>query len=142
MGDRKKFDLSQTKLRSAVTNGRRVLADVDHRGAEMRRLRDLVHLHVSDLGGENSLSHAERVLVGRASMLTLQCELMEGRFAQKEGAEATPNELETYQRCANTLRRLLESLGLQRRSKNITPTLAQYRESQRQIGAEDAEGGD
>jgi hypothetical protein len=32
--------------------------------------------------------------------------------------------IDRYQRCSNTLRRLLEALGLQRRAKDVTPTLS------------------
>jgi hypothetical protein len=49
---------------------------------------------------------------------------LEVRFA--EAGEAEGQSLERYQRVANTLRRLLESLGLQRRAKDITPTLREY----------------
>ena len=125
MAGRKSFDLSATKVRSAITNGRYDLADVDHRSAWMRRLRDLVALQMSDLGGDDNASEAERILVRRAAMMTLQLEMMEQRFAANDG-EATPPQIETYQRCANTLRRLLESLGLQRRQKDVTPDLRVY----------------
>jgi hypothetical protein len=42
-------------------------------------------------------------------------------------------DLETYQRCANSLRRLLEAVGLQRRPRDISPTLS---EIAREIEAE------
>jgi hypothetical protein len=125
MAGRAKFDLTAKKLRSAITNGSCVLANVDHRGAEMRRLRDLVALHVSDLGGEGNISHSEAVLIRRASMLALQCELMEQRWATN-GGEASRQQLETYQRASNTLRRLLQTLGLARRPRDVTPSLREY----------------
>ena len=50
---------------------------------------------------------------------------MEGDFARSEGAPGLA-ELENYQRMANTMRRLLETLGLQRRPGDVTPTLGQY----------------
>ena len=56
----------------------------------------------------------------------LQCELLEQRFAQAEGGAATSAQLADYQRAAGTLRRLLTSLGLQRRQKDVTPSLEQY----------------
>jgi hypothetical protein len=59
-------------------------------------------------------------------MLTLQCEMMERRWANDAAGEASPKALETYQRCVNTLRRALEALGLQRRAKDVTPSLAEY----------------
>jgi hypothetical protein len=42
---------------------------------------------------------------------------MERQFAL--AGEADPDDLETYQRCANSLRRLLESVGLRRRPREI-----------------------
>lgn len=118
--DRKRSDLSQTRLRSAITNGSTLLSDLDHRGAWARRLRDLIGLHLSDLGGEDAVSESEKVLVRRAAMLTLQLELMEQRFSQNEGGEARAHEIESYQRATNTLRRLLETLGLERRLKDVS----------------------
>lgn len=119
--DHKRSDLSQTKLRSAITNGSALLSDLDHRGAWARRLRDLIGLHLADLGGEDAVSESEKVLVRRAAMLTLQLELMEQRFSQNEGGEARMQEIESYQRATNTLRRLLETLGLERRQRDVTP---------------------
>jgi hypothetical protein len=115
---RRRPDLTLSRVRSAITNGSSLLADVDHRSAWMRRLRDLVAAHVSDLGGEAALSAAERVLVRRASMLCLQCEMMENRWNENNG-EASPKSLETYQRVVGALRRTLEALGLERRARDI-----------------------
>jgi hypothetical protein len=140
MPRRKPFDLTVTKLRSAITNGTAVLADVDHRSAVMRRLRDLIHLHESDLGGEDAISESERRLVRRAAMLTLQLEMMEAKFAVNDG-EATAHQLQVYQQCSNTLRRLLESLGgLKRQPRDVTPvpSLTQYLQ-RRQTTSEAAE---
>lgn len=58
-------------------------------------------------------------------MLCLQCELQEQRWAHNEG-EAGPKSLMDYQRCVNTLRRTLESLGLRRRQRDVTPSLNEY----------------
>ena len=46
---------------------------------------------------------------------------MERQFALDE--QASPDDLETYQRCANSLRRLLEAVGLQRRARDVGPSL-------------------
>lgn len=87
----------------------------------MRRYRDLIAAHLSDLGGEDNINAAELVLVRRAAMLTLQLEIMETRFASEIGGAAENKQLETYQRATNTLRRTLETLGLERRMKDVTP---------------------
>lgn len=124
MAGRKRPELSLSKTRSSITNGRHLLPDTDHRGAWMRRLRDLIAAHMADLQPD-LVSEAEQRLIRRAAMLTIQCEMLDAKFAS-EGGQASQNDLECYQRVTNTLRRCLETLGLQRRSKDVTPTLAEY----------------
>jgi hypothetical protein len=119
--DRKRLIPALPCFKSAITNGSRLLEDVDGRSAWARRLRDLIADHVSDLGGEAALSSAERALVRRASMLCLQLELLESKFAQNDGGEASPKQLEAYARATGHLRRVLETTGLQRRSRDVTP---------------------
>ena len=48
---RSKIDPSLTRVRSAITNGSHLLADVDGRSSWMRRLRDLIQGHIADAGG-------------------------------------------------------------------------------------------
>lgn len=81
------------------------------------------------------VSSGEMILVRRAAMLCLQSELMEQHWAQN-GGEASTKEIETYQRCTNTLRRTLESLGLRRVPRDVTPHPLDYA---RQLDAEEAE---
>jgi hypothetical protein len=117
---RKTLEPSLSKVRSAVSNGSSLLAGLDHRSAWARRLRDLIGDHLADLGGPGAVTQAEKALVRRAAMLTLQLELLEQRFASNEGGAAHSEQLETYQRSTNSLRRTLESLGLERRAKDVT----------------------
>ena len=81
-------------------------------------------LHLSDLGGEAAVSEAERSIIRRASTLTVELERLESTFAT--AGEADPATLDLYQRTAGNLRRLLESIGLERRSRSLTPTIDQY----------------
>jgi hypothetical protein len=112
-------------LRSRVTNGRTLFADGgDMRSPWARRLRDLICLHISDLGGIEAVSEAERSIVRRAATITVELERLEARFATAEAA--TADELDLYVRAAGNLRRLLESLGLRRRPRDVTPTLGDY----------------
>jgi hypothetical protein len=115
---------SLAALRAAKTNGTRLLEGCDHRTARMRRFRDLIGMHVSDLGGEDACSSAELSIVRRAALLTLELEVLESKFEQDDGA--SPKQLDSYQRAANSLRRLLESLGIKRRAKDITPHPLDY----------------
>jgi hypothetical protein len=105
--------------RSRITNGSALLPTIDGRSIWARRLRDVIALHASDLGGSDHISEAERSLVRRAGALTVELEHLEERFLTN--GEATPNQLELYGRTANTLRRLLEALGLERRAVDVTP---------------------
>jgi hypothetical protein len=106
-------------FKSAITNGSALLENTDHRSAAMRRLRDLIADHVTDLGGQDALSSAEMALIRRASMMILQLELMESKWQENNG-EASPRQLEVYQRVSGGLRRLLETLGIQRRPRDVS----------------------
>jgi hypothetical protein len=116
--------LAKPTGRTRVTNGRSLLGPgVDGRSLWARRFRDVLALHLSDLGGEQHTSEAEKSIARRAACLVVELEQMEIRFATgdtPEGEETNGHLIDRYQRCANTLRRLLESLGLQRRQKDIT----------------------
>jgi hypothetical protein len=105
--------------RSRITNGSALLPEIDGRSIWARRLRDLIDLHLSDLGGEENVSEAEKRIVRRAAALTMELERLEAKFLAN--GEAKPKQLELYGRTANTCRRLLECLGLQRRARDITP---------------------
>jgi hypothetical protein len=114
----------KTKGRSRISNGALMDRAVDGRSGWARRLRDLIGLHLSDLGGEDMASEAERSIVRRVATLTVELERMETAFAL--AGEAQPEQLELYQRVASTMRRLLEAIGIKRVPRNVTPTLEQY----------------
>jgi hypothetical protein len=115
---------AKSALKSRITNGSALLPGVDGRNAWVRRCRDLIGEHVADLGGEEATSTAERSIVRRACVLTVELERLEARFAV--AGAASSEDLDLYQRTAGNLRRLLESVGLQRRARDVTPTLRQY----------------
>jgi len=102
-----------------------------------RRLRDLVKLHLSDIGGRSVASETEFSIVRRASAITVELERLELRFAEANlaGQPPDPVDFDLYLRGANSLRRLLEAVGLQRRPKNITPSLGSYIANQQIEGA-------
>jgi hypothetical protein len=105
--------------RSVITNGRRLLDGVDGRSPWVRRCRDVIRAHMVDLGGEDNASAAERSIIRRCAVLTTELERLEVRFALAN--EASADDLDLYQRTANSLRRLLEAVGLQRRTRDVTP---------------------
>ena len=111
--------------RSRVTNGSRLFAEGgDMRSPWVRRFRDVQYLHLSDLGGSAAVSEAESNLVRRVATLTVQLEALEARFSADTDVDIAT--LDAYQRGTNTLRRLLETLGIKRRARDVTPDLDSY----------------
>ena len=105
--------------RSKITNGTAFLPGIDGRSAWIRRAKDLIAEHVADLGGPDNTSAAERSITRRIAVLSVELENLEARFATAGSASA--DDLDLYQRTANSLRRLLEAVGLQRRARDVTP---------------------
>jgi hypothetical protein len=101
-------------LRSAVTNGSRVLLDGDGNSAWTRRYRDLVAGHVADLGGLDLLSEAQIALIRDAAAMEIELEEMRGRMSRGE----EPN-LDLYGRIAGHRRRILETLGVKRQPRPV-----------------------
>jgi hypothetical protein len=115
-------DLKRPKRKSsAVTSGRRLFVLGDGNSAWSRRYRDLIAGHVADAGVRAQLSEAEFSLVKRAAAIEVELEQAEGRLSMG----GTVN-LDEYGRAASHLRRILETVGLQRRSRDVTPSLAEY----------------
>jgi len=104
---------------SRLTNSSRLLPGVNGNSTWVRRCKDIIAAHMSDLGGDDSATQAERSIVRRASVLTVEMERIERQFALAEATD--PELLDLYQRTANSLRRLLEAVGLQRRARDVTP---------------------
>ena len=127
--DRSQVDPPKDRQRSSVTNGSKLLAGIDGRSGWVRRCKDVIAAHLSDipdptadLGGEDNVSAAERSLIRRAAVLTTELERLEVTFAT--AGEANPEALDLYGRTSGNLRRLLEAVGLQRRAREVGPTLA------------------
>jgi hypothetical protein len=121
--------IARQYARSKASNRPQILIGVDQRSLWCRRYKDLWQLHTADMGGEANCSASELAILRRAITLTIQCEQRELRFAlMPEDEQPTDATLQVYQMMANSLRRLLESLhsGLERRSKDVTPTLDEY----------------
>jgi len=104
-----------SKARSAVSNGRRSFVDGDGKSVWARRHRDLVELHVADMGGGDRLSEAQISLVKRASTIEVQLEFEEGRLSKGEEID-----LDAFTRVAGHLRRILETLGIERAKRDVT----------------------
>jgi hypothetical protein len=108
--------LKRKRPRSAVTSGRRQFVTGNPNGAWARRFYDLISGHIQDAGGRDVISEAQLALIKRAAGLECALEEMEGRLSQ--GVEV---DLDRYGRAASHLRRLLESLGIERKPRTIAP---------------------
>jgi hypothetical protein len=84
-----------------------------------RRFREITAEVECDLGGD--LTEAQRHLVARAATLAIWCEARETELAQGLEFDALQ-----YATVSNALRRLLADLGLERKSRDVTPSLATY----------------
>lgn len=98
-----------------MTNGKRVFVDGDGNAAWTRRWRDLVAAHGSDLGGMDTLSEAQSSLIRRVSTIEIELEQLEGKLSKGEAVD-----LDGYTRAAGHLRRILETLGIERRPRDVT----------------------
>ena len=98
--------------RARVTNGNSMFAEpVDYRSVWARRFRDLVALHVEELGGPESLGECQRSLIRRVVTLEVEMERLECKFAQESGG--SNRALDRYMSMSNNLRRLFGTLGLE-----------------------------
>jgi hypothetical protein len=105
--------------KSRVGNGSVLLPGVDGRSAWARRAKDVLSEHLSDVP---DASAAERSIIRRAAVLTVELERLEAQFAL--AGEADAETLDLYGRVSGNLRRLLEAVGLQRRPKDTGLTLS------------------
>jgi hypothetical protein len=129
--DRAQVD-RRSKQRSRITNGSKLLVGVDGRSPWVRRCKDVISSHLSDIPDPTA---AERSIIRRASVLTIELERLEATFAL--AGEADPEALDLYARTAGNLRRLLEAVGISRRdARDVTPpSVAAYLEHKQQRAA-------
>jgi hypothetical protein len=111
-------------VRSRVTNGCSPFVDGDARSSWSRRWKDLVALHAEDTGGIATLSEAKKSLLRRIASLEVELERMESAWSAGEEPD-----IDLYSRVSNTLRRLLESIGLDRVSRDRAPSLREIVEA-------------
>jgi hypothetical protein len=112
--------VARPTARSRLSNGKDLfLEGVDGRSALARRYRDILAQLVSDLGGDPS--EAQSIIARRATTLAVWCEQTEAKAAAGEALNVTE-----FTTATNALRRLLNDLGLERRMRDITPTIDAY----------------
>jgi hypothetical protein len=112
---------SSPRVRSAVTNHQDLLPGLDGRSAAARRFRDLVSSYISDMGGADRCSEIRLGLLRRLAATTVQAELLEARMINGEEIDVG-----TLCTLASTTVRISQRLGLERRARNVMPSLREY----------------
>ena len=121
-GDPKGGQWTTTRTaRSRITNHRTMWPKLDGRSAEARRFRDLVRQFVADMGGIEDCSAVKLGLIRRLAAVTVMSEQIEARMANGDRVDVT-----TLCQLASTALRLSGRLGLDRRQRDVTPTLSDY----------------
>ncbi len=92
---------------------------LDGRTAAAKRARDLIAALEADLGGADHLSVGQQQLVQRVAVLGALAEDYEARWIAGEQVEVGE-----YLSAINVQRRVLATLGLERRARDVTPRLA------------------
>jgi hypothetical protein len=98
-------------VRSRITNGKDLLANVDGRSAAARRYRDLALSLADDLGGAASLTEAQSALVRQAAAIIVQSERLQSGVLRGELVDS-----EQLVRLCNAATRILSRLGIKKRA--------------------------
>jgi|SRR6516165_7514796 hypothetical protein len=100
--------------RSAITSGRKLFVQGDPNSAWSRRYYDLCVGHINDLGGRDMLSEAQLSLIRRASAIECELERLDAALSMGQAVN-----LDEYGRATSHLRRLFETLGIERRAREV-----------------------
>ncbi len=106
---------------SRVTNGSSTLPGVDGRTAIARRYHDICAAIAADQGGVEHMSEARLQLVRRFAAAACIAEEMEACLANGEDID-----VQRHAHLCSTMVRIVSRIGINRRLRNITPTLAEY----------------
>ena len=120
------------KPRTAALAGARepmlALPGVDGREFWPRQANQTYSAIVQHCGGPGSITEIEALTARRVSVLEAELRHLEMKFAalRSEGKAPTIADLDLYGRLANSQHRLNTALGIERRAKDITPSLGEY----------------
>jgi len=113
----------KASARSRVTNGGDVLPGVDGRTVIARRYYDIATAIVADQGGGASMTEVRIQLIRRFAAAAVLAEALEARLANGEQIDVGEHTL-----LCSSLVRLSNRIGVNRRAREIVPTLAAYLE--------------
>jgi hypothetical protein len=113
--------LARRQNRSRVSNGRDILPNVDGRRLIGRRYRDISAQIIHDQGGLDMCSESRLQLIRRFSAAAVIAEEMEAKLANGEAISIAEHAL-----LCSTLTRLSARIGIDRRPRNLTPSVSEY----------------
>ena len=125
--DSNRQGMRKPAARSRVSNGRDILPDVDGRSLIARRYRDITSAILIDQGGIDRCSESRQQLIRRFAAVAVLAEEMEAKLARGEKIDITQHAL-----LCSTLTRLATRIGIDRRPRDVSPTLDQYLHAKRQ----------
>ena len=94
------------------------LKDLDRRTKAFRATVELRRRLLGDLGGEDMASVGQQELVERAAVMGSMIRHTEAKWLDGEDMD-----LAGYLTAVNAYRRVLETIGLERRARDVTPSL-------------------
>ena len=106
------------------------LDDLDGRTRAAQLVRTTMADIAGDLGGPEHLTTGEQQIIKRAALTGAMLEDMGCRWLSGE-----PVDPALYATLSNAERRLLETVGLKRRARDVTPSLNSYLAARRQAAA-------
>ena len=111
--------ITQMEARCSLKEGEKLqlltLNNLDGRTSAVRRIKEWESQIITDLGGD--LTEAQKSIMRRAAVLSAILEDKEARWAT-----GTPLSLNEYCSATNVLRRLLSTLGMERKQKSVNGT--------------------
>jgi hypothetical protein len=83
------------------------------------------------LGGADLISEPESLVIRRISVFEAEMRIMEEKinFDRQRGVPMDEKFIDLYSRLANAQRRLLETVGMKRVPRDVTPSLSEYVEA-------------
>jgi hypothetical protein len=111
----------KAQARSRVSNGRDVLPGVDGRSEIARRFFDISQALISDSAGLDRCSEARLQLIRRFAAAAVMAEQMEAQLARGKLIDVGE-----HAQLSSTLVRLASRIGINRKAREIVPSLAQY----------------
>jgi hypothetical protein len=114
---RKRAPVRASRPRSAITSGRQLFIDGDPNSAWSRRFHDLLISHINDLApkdGANALAASQLVLIRCATAIECELERLDARLSCGKKVD-----MDAYARISGHLRRMWETLGLERNAKEV-----------------------